>query len=135
MPEEHPIRKGLQNMNPSIRNPLLHSKPHPSNLTAAATRQLLNPARGNPAAPRDVVEGCPVVGVEASGTVSIAGRSLEPCSDRARDKTEARVATKRQPSLWVRKEDLSEFIKAGAIIGATILGLRLYAAMASPSPW
>ena len=34
-----------------------------------------------------------------------------------------------------RKEDIREAIKAAAIVGATLLGLRLYAALAPSSPW
>jgi len=98
-------------MNQSARNPLLYPRPPPVNFTTAETRQLLYPSRRNPTVPWDALHGRPVGDIEA------------------------RVASRRQPRVRVRKDDIRELIKAGAIIGATILALRLYAEIAPPSPW
>lgn len=135
-------------MNPGTRNPLLYPRPRPVNLTAGTARQLLPPTRSNTTVAREAVHGRPVGDIETSGTVPITETSLEPYSDRAGDDTEARVPSRRQPRERVlelfedfcvspveRKEDIRELIGAAAIIGATILALRLYAAIASPSLW
>lgn len=60
--------------------------------------------------------------------------SLDPDSDRSREDTGAQIAESHRRPGRARKEDIRDVIRACAIIGATILALRLYAAIASPTP-
>ncbi len=61
--------------------------------------------------------------------------SLEPGSDRAREDAGARISGRRRRRERTRREDVRDVVKAGAIVGATILAMRLYAAIAPSSPW